>query len=72
MRKGLFISKNHNVLTAARHKQKATRLIASNKLAIKALVRSNYIAFLSNNRAHVNYHYGRPLVPAIAANAKRL
>lgn len=72
MRKGLFIAKNHNVLTAARHKQKATKVIASNKQALKTLVRANYIAFVSVNRAHVNYRYGKPIIPTIAANAKRL
>lgn len=72
LRKGLFIKRNHNVLTAAKHKQKATRLIASNKQSIKLLVRANYVSFITASRAHVNYRYGRPSIPAIAANAKRL
>lgn len=70
--KGLFIKRNNNVLTAVRHRQKATRVIASNKQSVRLLVRANYISFVSARRAHINYRYGKPSLPAIAANAKRL
>lgn len=72
MLKGLFIKRNSNVLTAVRHRQKMTRVIPSNKQAIKLLVRANYVSFLSSGRAHINYRYGKPSLPAVAANAKRL
>lgn len=70
--KGLFIKRNNNVLTAVRHRQKATRVIASNKRSILLLVRTNYVLFISAKRAHINYRHGKPSLPAIAANAKRL
>ena len=67
-----FLSRNHTIVTAVRHKQKKARLVLSNKKDLNLIVRANVIVFVNATHAFINYKKERTAIPSFAINLSKL
>lgn len=63
-----FISRNHTILTAYRHKQIMATLVSTNRIDFKTLVAANVIIYKRGNKARLTYKNGHQGLPCLERN----